>query len=49
MKQEISANVITYINPMINPPNPSHPTRANALRLIYAYTVLVTDYSDRQV
>jgi len=46
-KQEISANVITYINPMINPPNPSYPTRANAIRLIYAYTILVKDYTDR--
>ena len=46
-KQVTYTNVITYINPMINPPNPYHPTRANALCLIYAYTVLVTDYSDR--
>jgi hypothetical protein len=46
-KQVTYTNVITYINPMINPPNPYHPTRANALCLIYAYTVLVTDYLDR--
>jgi hypothetical protein len=46
-EQEISTNVITYINPMINPPNPSHPTRAEAIRLLYAYTILFTDYLDR--
>jgi len=31
---------------MMNPPNPFHPTRANAIRLIYAYIILVEDYID---
>jgi hypothetical protein len=43
-EKEISANVIRYVIPMINPPNPSHPTRANALRLIYTYIIFV-EYS----
>ena len=31
---------------MMNPPNPFHPTKANAIRLIYAYIILVEDYID---